>query len=245
MTELNSHNAKARIEAMLAARGAPLADVPVLQPAEPFLDTAGDELRRRIFMAQGTNGANMCLRPEFTIPVCLEHLATQQPSARYGYVGEVFRQARAEGIEFLQAGIEDIGDHDTIAADARAIRDATDLLAELAPSATRTVTLGDQAIFDAVLRALDLPSGWRVRLADAFGDGEAMTQQLAALASPAQPPALPDHIASLAATGEPDALAAAVAADMGKANLPLAGGRTALDIATRLIAKHADASHAA
>ena len=35
-----------------------------------------------------------------------------------------------------------------------------------------TVTLGDQSIFEAVLAALGLPRGWRMRLARAFGSAE-------------------------------------------------------------------------
>ncbi|RVH98840.1 ATP phosphoribosyltransferase regulatory subunit, partial [Sinorhizobium meliloti] len=44
-------------------------DTPVIQPAEPFLDMAGEDLRRRIFMTESETGESLCLRPEFTIPV--------------------------------------------------------------------------------------------------------------------------------------------------------------------------------
>lgn len=52
-----------------AARQMIAVDTPVIQPAEPFLDMAGEDLRRRIFMTENERGESLCLRPEFTIPV--------------------------------------------------------------------------------------------------------------------------------------------------------------------------------
>ena len=62
--------------AEFSARNAERIDTPVIQPAEPFLDIAGEDLRRRIFMTESETGASLCLRPEFTIPVCLRHIET-------------------------------------------------------------------------------------------------------------------------------------------------------------------------
>ena len=129
MNALRSFSARADIETILAQLGAERLDVPVLQPADPFLDTAGEELRRRIFLSESETGETLCLRPEFTIPVCLHHLESAETGQRrYGYVGTAFRQRRVGGNEFLQAGIEDIGDTDGAAADARSLADALALL---------------------------------------------------------------------------------------------------------------------
>ena len=95
--------------------------MPVIQPADPFLDMAGEDLRRRIFLTESETGEALCLRPEFTIPVCLDHIASQSGTPRrYAYLGEVFRQRREGGNEFFQAGIEDLGDADTRRAPTRA-----------------------------------------------------------------------------------------------------------------------------
>src|SRR5690606_16103693 len=100
-------------------------------------------------------GASLCLRPEFTIPVCLRHIETATGTPRrYSYLGEVFRQRREGSQEFYQAGIEDLGEMDTASADARAIADAVGILSRLLPGRSLTLTLGDQAVFEAVVRAL-------------------------------------------------------------------------------------------
>lgn len=226
------------IVALCAERGAELTDVAVVQPADPFLDMAGEDLRRRIFLTESEDGAQLCLRPEFTIPVCLDHIASRAGTPRrYAYLGEVFRQRRDGHSEFFQAGIEDLGDADTAAADARSVTDARALLAAVLPGRSLTVTLGDQSVFEAVLSALGLPRGWRMRLARAFGSRAQLELALGDLADPPRNGALPEPIASLAADGDHDALAAHIAAEMEETGLSPNLGRSPQDIARRLVEK--------
>jgi ATP phosphoribosyltransferase regulatory subunit len=227
----------ADILALFAARGAGLIDVPVLQPADPFLDMAGEDLRRRIFLTESETGEALCLRPEFTIPVCLDHIATRADTPRrYAYLGEVFRQRREGQAEFFQAGIEDIGEADTAEADARSVADAAALLDRVLPGQALAMTLGDQAVFEAVLAALGLPRGWQKRLARAFGAPDLLEAALADLARPNGETAA-DPFPGLVAGGDVAALAAKVAESMEAAGLPATGGRTADEIARRLIEK--------
>ncbi|MBR2691336.1 MAG: ATP phosphoribosyltransferase regulatory subunit [Aquamicrobium sp.] len=226
------------VVALLEQRGVGLVDVAVLQPADPFLDMAGEDLRRRIFLTESETGQTLCLRPEFTIPVCLDHIASQAGTPRrYGYLGEVFRQRRDGGNEFFQAGIEDLGDGDTAAADARSVADAHALLALVLPKRALSVTLGDQAIFEAVLAALGLPRGWRMRLARAFGSKAMLEAALADLANPPRNGQLPPPVATLALDADLDALTTHIAADMEKLGLSASASRTPADIARRLIEK--------
>ena len=88
-------------------------DVPV-HPAGRSVSRHGRRgFRRRIFLTESETGETLCLRPEFTIPVCLDHISSQaETPRRYAYLGEVFRQRREGGNEFFQAGIEDLGDEE-------------------------------------------------------------------------------------------------------------------------------------
>jgi ATP phosphoribosyltransferase regulatory subunit len=236
MTALPSFAAD--IAATLAERGAAPVEVPVLQPANPFLDMAGEDLRRRIFLTESETGETLCLRPEFTIPVCRDHIAAQAGTPRrYGYLGEVFRQRRDGQAEFFQAGIEDLGETDIAAADARSVADAHALLARVLPGAALSVTLGDQSLFEAVLAALGLPRGWRMRLARAFGSHAMLEAALADLANPPRNAALPQPVAMLALDGDAEALAAHIAAGMEQAGMPATAGRAPADIARRLVEK--------
>lgn len=218
-----------------AARATERVDTPVIQPAEPFLDMAGEDLRRRIFMTENERGASLCLRPEFTIPVCLRHIetATGTPK-RYAYLGEVFRQRRDGANEFYQAGIEDLGDTGIAGADARAIGDAHAILTRLLPGRTLVVTLGDQAVFEAVVKALGLPAGWQKRLIQAFGNPEQIDQLLRKLGSPNPVPGLDPEIVEMVSSGRDWALIARIDETMQATGYSTNASRSPAEIARRL-----------
>jgi ATP phosphoribosyltransferase regulatory subunit len=225
-----------KILELFAERDADPVEVAVLQPADPFLDMAGEDLRRRIFLTESETGQTLCLRPEFTIPVCLDHIASQAGTPRrYSYLGEVFRQRREGQAEFFQAGIEDLGEKNTAEADARSVADAHALLELALPGRELKITLGDQTIFEAVLAALGLPRGWRMRLARAFGSSDMLAAALADLATPPRNNSLAEPVASLVADGDTGRLAAHIAVGMGEAGLSPSAGRTPDEIARRLI----------
>ncbi|UXS00337.1 ATP phosphoribosyltransferase regulatory subunit [Agrobacterium tumefaciens] len=218
-----------------AARRTSRVNTPVIQPAEPFLDMAGEDLRRRIFMTESETGESLCLRPEFTIPVCLRHIetATGTPK-RYSYLGEVFRQRREGSNEFYQAGIEDLGDPDIAASDARAVSDATAVLKRLLPGRTLTVTLGDQQVFEAVVAALGLPLGWQKRLVQAFGDMAQLEALLDSLVHPKPMTGLDARVAGLLATGEEKVLVDYIDSVMQETGYSTNASRSPQEIARRL-----------
>ena len=218
-----------------SARKAERIDTPVIQPAEPFLDIAGEDLRRRIFMTENETGASLCLRPEFTIPVCLRHIesATGTPK-RYSYLGEVFRQRRDGSNEFYQAGIEDLGDINIASADARAIGDAVGILSRLLPGRHLSVTIGDQAVFEAVVQALGLPLGWQKRLIHAFGNMMQLESLLASLVSPQFVTGLDDHVAGLVGLEDEAALIAYIDETMQATGYSTNASRSPQEIARRL-----------
>ncbi|MCM2293839.1 ATP phosphoribosyltransferase regulatory subunit [Allorhizobium sp. BGMRC 0089] len=223
-----------------AARGAARVDTPVIQPAEPFLDMAGEDLRRRIFLTASETGESLCLRPEFTIPVCLNHIASATGTPkRYAYLGEVFRQRRDGANEFYQAGLEDLGEPETAKADARAVNDAVDILRHLLPGRALTVTLGDQGVFEAVVQALGLPQGWQKRLIHAFGDSTHLTQLLDRLASPQNGAGLADEIKAMVAARDEAGLIASLERTMQETGYLTNASRSPRDIARRLLEKQA------
>lgn len=216
-------------------RRAKRVDTPVIQPAEPFLDMAGEDLRRRIFLTENERGESLCLRPEFTIPVCLRHIETATGTpARYSYLGQVFRQRREGSNEFYQAGLEDLGDPAIASADARVIADAHAVLTRLLPGARLSVTLGDQGVFEAVVHALGLPVGWRKRLIHAFGDVAHIEQLLQKLSSPQNGSGLDAAVAGLLAAGDEQALVAHIDATMQATGYSTNASRSPAEIAQRL-----------
>ena len=226
------------LRGQLGASEAELVDIPLIQPADPFLDMAGEDLRRRIFLTENENGDSLCLRPEFTIPVCRNHIALNAATPkRYAYLGEVFRQRRDGAAEFLQAGIEDLGATDEAASDARSIADALGCVHAAAPNAKLEIVLGDQSVFAGMLKALGLPQGWRKKLLRAFGDAHTMEAAFAELTGEQRTDPLPEHLAGLVAEGDEAGLARMLEAEMLEAGMSPGAGRTPAEIARRLIEK--------
>ena len=92
----------------------------ILQPAEPFLDLSGEDIRKSLYLTTDASGEELCLRPDLTIPVARDYLASGRAGqpAGFSYLGPVFRYRGGRPSEFLQAGIESFGRQDRAAADA-------------------------------------------------------------------------------------------------------------------------------
>lgn len=222
----------------LEATGCMVPEIDLLQPADPFLDTTGEDLRRRIFITQENSGKQFCLRPEFTIPVCIRHLEKGWIKGRYAYSGKVFRQRGEEPYEFTQAGFENLGSDDAKDADIDCIKTALHTL-EKAGQKNLSLVLGDQAIFVSALEALRIPRAWRKKLVRAFGDDAMLRAQLDQMSSSDSESYdhLPHEVLATLETRNLEALAEAIKGEMLEQGLPLTGGRTPKAIAERLIEK--------
>ncbi|MGQ4275223.1 ATP phosphoribosyltransferase regulatory subunit [Terrihabitans sp. B22-R8] len=209
---------------------------PILQPAGVFIDVLGEDLRRRMFLTVDADGTEMCLRPDLTIPTALEHIGTGRPNAEaaYCYLGPAFRHREAGHGEFLQGGIEIFGRQDREAADAEILSRAAEAIDFYGIDGAE-LRIGDRALFNAFIDALDIPAGWQRRLLrDTNGDG-ALGRDVAAL-TPASG-SNGDHTAFLAALdgADPKAAKAVVEDLLAIAGISQVGGRTAGDIAERFL----------
>src|SRR5579859_1716662 len=152
-----------------AKAGYTLAEPAILQPADPFLDLSGEDIRKSLYLTADGSGEELCLRPDLTIPVARDYLASNMAGkpAGFSYLGPVFRYRGRRPAEFLQAGIESFGRTDRAAADAEMLAlglEATKQYGVPAPE----VRMGDVALFGAFIDALDLAPVWRRRLKKDF-----------------------------------------------------------------------------
>ncbi|MEO1239757.1 MAG: ATP phosphoribosyltransferase regulatory subunit [Pseudomonadota bacterium] len=114
MVDATSIRAEAdRLQATFRAGGATPVEVDVLQPADVLLDLYGEDVRARAFVTQDPVRGECMLRPDFTAPIALRHLASGGAAARYTYAGKVFRQQESGSrrpAEFIQVGLEVFGE---------------------------------------------------------------------------------------------------------------------------------------
>ncbi len=208
----------------------------ILQPADVFLDLAGEELRRRLFLTSDGSGNELCLRPDLTIPVCREHLANGAAgrAAAYCYLGPVFRDRGGGSGEYLQAGIESLGRADREAADAECLALALDSARHYGCN-NLEIRMGDVALFTTLIAALGLPPAWHRRLVKDFNRAGTLAADLATLKLARGAGA--DHAGVLAAlAGSDPAAARALVADLlSIAGIKAVGGRTVAEIAERFL----------
>src|SRR5438552_6015754 len=213
------------------------AEPAIIQPADPFLDLSGEHIRKSLYLTTDPTGEELCLRPDLTIPVARDYLASGragQPTG-FSYLGPVFRYRGGRGSEFLQAGIESFGRPDRAAADAEML--ALSLEAPAAFGLTEVdIRTGDVALFIALIDALDLYPVWRRRLIKDFNRKISLEQDLERLT-----------LATASSRNEYEGVLAALAGSDRKAALALVtdlmsiagttnvGGRSVSEIADRFL----------
>jgi ATP phosphoribosyltransferase regulatory subunit len=214
--------------------GYPRADAAMLQPANVFIDLSGEDIRRRLYLTQDADGRELCLRPEFTIPLCLDATARQVSTAAMSYCGKVFRQRPGESGEFLQGGVESLGRADRAAADAEVLALAVEAAESLGLGAP-TVRLGDVALLDGMLAALGASPSFSRRLKRRIASGKPGLPSADAPSSAG----LDQYAGVLAALeGQGPAAARAFVTDMlAMSGVEVSGGRSVSEIAERFLAK--------
>jgi len=209
----------------------------LLQPAEPFLDLSGEDIRRRMYLTSDAQGRELCLRPDLTIPVALDYLTSPAAggSAGYCYLGPVFRQRGDLPGEFLQAGIESFGRKDQAAADAEMLALGLEACAHYG-LATPDIRMGDVALFAALVGALDLPPAWRRRLVKDFNRKANLASDLDALVRDAAHERPPYQGVLAALAGSDPAAAHDLVTDLlSISGISTVGGRSVDEIADRFL----------
>lgn len=174
--------AAARADGLLqsfARAGYALARPPILQPAEPFLDLSGEDIRKSLYLTTDAGGEELCLRPDLTIPVARDYLASPRAGqpAGFCYLGPVFRYRGNAACEFNQAGVESFGRQDRAAADAEMLALAVEAAAAFGVTDV-DIRTGDVALFAALIEALDLSPVWKRRLVKDFNRKVSLAQDL-------------------------------------------------------------------
>ncbi len=227
--------AAAKIESVFSAGGYRFVPLATIQPAALYLDMAGEEVRDRTYVFEDPSGAELCLRADLTIPLCRRALdeAFAFP-ARLCSLGPVFRfEPQGSGLpsETIQAGFENLGASDVLAADVEVLALARQSVAA-GYSGKVTVDVGDLSLFPALIADLALEDVWTRRLLYAFRHPSLLPRILA-------------EIRDDKPVKSPPLVGGAMLADAeryvaGKLKLDppdLVGGRTITEIAERLVDK--------
>jgi ATP phosphoribosyltransferase regulatory subunit len=209
----------------------------ILQPAEPFLALSGEDIRRRMYLVNDGAGREFCLRPDLTIPVALDYLASEAAGhpASFCYLGPVFRQSGDACGEFVQAGVESFGRDDKAAADAETLALALEATAHYGLAAPE-IRMGDVGLFAALIEALGLAPVWKRRLVKDFNRKALLAEDLDRLAlAGAKERSEYQGVLAAFSNSDPKGARALVADLLSIAGISTVGGRSVGEIADRFL----------
>lgn len=222
----------------------------IIQPADVFLDVVGESLRARTYVFTDQEGAELCLRPDLTLPACriyLERHPDAEAPARLCYNGSAFRfqpggGSAAHPREFRQAGIESFAAHDAAAADVEVFL-LTLKAIRIAGVNQIQLRIGDLGLFTALLDKIEMPARWRTRLRHLFWRPDAFRAEMRRLSSvpAAAIEGLPPELVATLDPADPARAEELVADYLDAHKIELVGVRSAAEIAENLLAAVADA----
>jgi ATP phosphoribosyltransferase regulatory subunit len=215
------------VESRTVTRVAP----PLLLPAGPFFDLAGEEFGRQLLLTTANSGVEYCLRPDFTLPIAQQYIEDEMMGvpAAYTYLGTVFRQQDGYPVEHEQAGLELLGQPDAGNALDQVLTFARWALA-IYDIAAPAIRLGGVGLFEKFLEAAEVPPAWRSRIRHRFGHTEAMGRLMERLLNPGDR-------TSVQAPDARETVIEIVTDSMLSAGLSLIGSRTPEEIADRYLEK--------
>ena len=222
----------------------------IIQPADVFLDVIGENLRARTYVFTDPDGAELCLRPDLTVPTCRLHIERNGDATakgRYCYNGPAFRfqpvgAGTAHPREFRQAGVESFGEMEREKADARTVALILDAL-RAAGLKTFKLRIGDLGLFRALIKAVEMPDRWRQFLTHLFWRPGAFRAELHRLARPAEEnlKAIPTELRAGVIPNDLARSERAVLDYMTANGMEPIGTRTVTEVASNLMWRLADA----
>lgn len=234
----------ARIMAVFEEAGFDHIAPDLIQPADLFLESSGEEIRASTFLFTDPEGRELCLRPDLTVPACryhLTHAAKPDSEARYCYCGPAFRFTGADrNGELDQAGIEWLASPAPQMAEAKVLA-LTIAAVEAAGLKDYRVKLGDLGFIAGLLDGIAMPQRWRRRLMHHFWRPQAFHETLERFANGAtgKRSSISQYVDLVVGRDAADA-PRIVAEALAVRSVPLNGGRSVEEIAARLLEKAAD-----
>ncbi|MGB0497326.1 MAG: ATP phosphoribosyltransferase regulatory subunit [Rubricella sp.] len=150
----------ARLLTLFEGAGAEVTEAPALLDAETLLDLYGEDIRTRAYITHDPVEGELALRPDFTVPLLQMH---GEGAARYAYAGPVWRRQEpgsARPVEYLQVGVEFLGDMDRAAADAELFA----LIHGAVEGQGLTIATGDMGLLRDAIGVLDISERRRAAL---------------------------------------------------------------------------------
>ncbi len=141
-----------------------LSEPDVLLNSEYIIQRSGENFKRSMLTFENEDGKLMCLRPDLTVASCIKYLEKRSKSKIY-YSGKAYRRNIKKNSDFIneQLGIEIIGSKNQL-------KDEYNIIKTILSSAQKIkrkkikIKVGDVSLFKKLIKSLDMPERWKLRL---------------------------------------------------------------------------------
>ena len=131
-------------------------------PADIVMNFMGEDVRNRLLFTSSPNGNELCLRPDFTLPLAISYINNEVRANKFVYDGYAFRfpsinEKTRYCPEFRQIGIENFGDKNKIDVEGDVISQAFEILS-LFYDDHLEIKISDISMFYQLLKHLQIDS---------------------------------------------------------------------------------------
>ncbi len=114
-------------------KGYTFCDPAMTIPADIVMNFMGEDVRNRLLFTSSPSGDELCLRPDFTLPLAISYINNEVQANKFVYDGYAFRfpsinEKTRYCPEFRQIGIENFGDKNKIDVEGDVISQACEIL---------------------------------------------------------------------------------------------------------------------
>jgi ATP phosphoribosyltransferase regulatory subunit len=141
-----------------------LSEPDVLLESEYIIQRSGENFKRSMLAFENEDGKVMCLRPDLTVASCIKFLEKKSKSKIY-YSGQAYRRINKKGSDFVtdQLGIEILGSKNQLQDEFKVIKTILKSAKKI-KSKNIQIKVGDISLFKRLIKSLDMPERWKLRL---------------------------------------------------------------------------------
>ena len=150
----------ASIREFFINKGYTFCNPPMTIPADIVMNFMGEDVRNRLLFTSSPGGDELCLRPDFTLPLAISYINNELDANKFVYDGYAFRfpslnEKTRYCPEFRQIGIENFGDKNKINAEGDIISQAYEILSSFYDSHLE-IKISDISMFYQLLNHLKI-----------------------------------------------------------------------------------------
>ena len=141
-----------------------LSEPDILLDSEYIIQRSGENFRRSMLTFENEDGKVMCLRPDLTVASCIKFLEKKSKSKIY-YSGQAYRRINKKGADLIndQLGIEILGSQNQLQDDFKVIKTILNSAKKI-KSKKIQIKVGDISLFKRLIKSLEMPGRWKLRL---------------------------------------------------------------------------------